>query len=215
MTTPAPHPELPLVIVNGLGAPRLAAQLYSLRFRRQRRNVFIAPQKCLYYGDVRQSARLVARQVDEALDRTGSSQVQIVGMSLGGLIGHYYLACLGGAAKTECFISIGGPLSGSALARLGQVPPITLAPAVGQCRPGSEVMQEIEAAAAWDGVRLYAVGTRGDAITPKSAWTAPKFRTIETPHGIFPIGHWMLFTHPQNQRIVEGLLQGREPDANT
>lgn len=203
MSLRPPSPSsLPLVIINGLGAPRAAALFYALYFRKHGRTTFVAPQRMLYYGDVRESARLVAGQVDEALAKTGARRVQMIGMSLGGLLGYYYLACLGGAKHVESFVSVGGPLNGAAIAHLGRVPPLTMMPAIAQCRPDSEVFREIAATQPIKHTRLYSVGAKGDAITPRSVWDAPGFEPIHSEHGCFPVGHWMLFTHEQNKRIV-------------
>ena len=200
---------LPLVIINGLGAPRPAALFYAHYFRKAGRRTFVARQKHLYYGDVRNSARMVARQVDEARDRTGEAKVQLVGMSLGGLLGYYYLACLGGAEQVECFVSVGAPLNGAPVANLGLLPPLSVLPAIAQCRPGSEILREIHSAPPIRGPRLYSVGARGDALTPKGVWDAPGFEAVASDHGCFPVGHWMLFTHDVNKEIVLRLLDGR------
>jgi triacylglycerol esterase/lipase EstA (alpha/beta hydrolase family) len=207
--SPSPAAQIqafPLIVINGLGAPRSAAILYARYFRNHGHRTFVAPQRWMYWGDVRQSACLVARQVDDAIARTGSAKVRMVGMSLGGLLGYYYLACLDGARKVECFVSVGGPLNGTAIGHLGRMPPFSLLPAIAQCRPDSEVFREIEAALPLRGPRLYSVGARGDAITPRSVWDAPGFEPVESDTGCFPVGHWMLFTHEANRRIVLNLL---------
>src|SRR4051812_35484776 len=84
---------------------------------------YAAPQRLLGYGDVRIAAKLVDDTVQRALRETGASKVHLVGMSLGGLIGLYYLKCGGGARFVERFVSVGGPLNGSSLARVIEVLP--------------------------------------------------------------------------------------------
>lgn len=200
--------DRPLVVINGLGAPSLAAHLYGTYFRTQGRRVFIAPQRCLYYGDIRASAELVAAHVHVALSRTGAARADLVGMSLGGLIGYYYIACRGGADTIARFVSVGGPINGCPIAKLGLLPPLSLAKAVAQCRPDSEILREIRAAPEPASVRLFTVGTRGDLITTSDCWQAPGFEAHETSHGVFPVGHWMLFAHPGNLRLVRDLLAG-------
>ncbi|KQY55526.1 MULTISPECIES: esterase/lipase family protein [unclassified Nocardioides] len=51
--------------------------------------------------------------VDEVLARTGASKVDIVTHSMGGLSSRYYLKNLGGTAKVDDWVSIGGPNHGT------------------------------------------------------------------------------------------------------
>ena len=196
----------PLVVVNGLGAPHFVVRAYGAYFRHHGRKVFVAPQKCLYYGDIRDSAALVAGTVEEALAATGADRVDLVGMSLGGIIGYYYVACLGGADTIASFVSVGGPVNGCPIAYLGLLPPLVFTKAIKQCRPNSEIFREIRSSPDPSNVRLYSIGAKGDAITSRRCWDAPGFEVITSPHGVFPVGHWMLFAHPENLKLVRGLL---------
>ena len=51
------HEQLPVVIINGLGAPRVAAQLYGALIEKRGFRVFAAEQRALGYGDIRANAR--------------------------------------------------------------------------------------------------------------------------------------------------------------
>lgn len=202
----APSRCTPVVIINGLGAPRLAAEAYGMAFRVRGFRVSTVPQTFLNLGDVRDAALEVGRHVDGVRARSGAQRVHLVGMSLGGLIGLYYVKCGGGAATVARFVSVGGPLNGSTFARMASFVPSTLVQSLPQTLPDSELMLELRAAPVPDGVRLHSVGTRGDFLTPRSSWDADGCVPVETPHGVFPIGHWMLFLHPANQRVVADLL---------
>ncbi|MGZ3474123.1 MAG: esterase/lipase family protein [Polyangiales bacterium] len=125
----------PVVIVSGLGAPRYFASLYGLAFRKWGHRAFAAPQRLLGYGDMRVAARLVADEVERARIATGASKVNLVGMSLGGLIGLYYVKCLGGSAHVDRFVSVGGPLNGSTVARLLDFVPSHIVHAIAQTTP--------------------------------------------------------------------------------
>ncbi len=204
MSTPAP-----LVIVSGLGAPHVAARLYGRAFEAHGFRTFAAPQRLLGYGDMRVAAQLVAEEVERARMATGARRVTLVGMSLGGLIGLYYIKCMGGAAHVDRFVSVGGPLNGSTLARLIQIIPSRTVHAIAQTTPDCAFMRELRAAPAPDGVRMFSVGTRGDVLTPRSSWDTEGLEPVETPYGVCPIGHWMLFLHPGNHRVVAECLGAR------
>jgi triacylglycerol lipase len=196
----------PVVIVNGLGAPRLAAVVYGRALERHGFRTFVAPQRLLGYGDVRRAAKLVAGAVERVLSETGAPKVHLVGMSLGGLIGLYYVKCLDGARHVERFVSVGGPLNGSSLARLIEMVPFGPAHAIAQSTPDNDLMREMRGAPVPKGVRMFSVGARGDCMTPRVSWDAEGLEPVESPHGVFPVGHWMLFVDPRNHAIVADCL---------
>ena len=200
--------HLPIIIINGLGAPHIAARAFGLVFRAAGYEVFTAPQWALNYGDIRKTAARVGREVDRVRKLTGANKVVLIGMSLGGLTGLYYVKCDGGAAYTDTLISIGGPLNGSHLARTDALLVPRLIKSLGQTHPDkSELLKEIRSAPPVNGVRMFSVGTKGDFITPRESWDVPDMEPVETPHGVFPVGHWMLFVHPGNHRAVLELLE--------
>lgn len=199
---------LPVIIINGLGAPHIAARAFSLVFRGRGYEVFVAPQWALNYGDIRKTAARVGKEVARVRKLTGADKVILVGMSLGGLTGLYYVKCGGGAPYTDTLISIGGPLNGSPLARTDALIIPRLIKSLGQTHPDkSDLLREIRSAPVPDGVHMYSVGTKGDFITPRESWDVPEMEPVETPHGVFPVGHWMLFVHPGNHQAVLELIE--------
>lgn len=196
----------PVVIVSGLGAPRIAAVAYGLAFRARGFQTFAAPQRLLGYGDVRIAAKLVEDEVRRIREKTGAPKVHVVGMSLGGLIGLYYIKCMGGDRHVDRFVSVGGPLNGSSVARAVELLPSHAVHAIAQTTPDNDFMRELRAAPEPTGVRMFSVGTRGDVMTPRTSWDSPGLEPVESPYGLFPVGHWMLFTDPRNHKIVADLL---------
>lgn len=63
-------------------------------------------------GDMRASARELARVVDRVQAVTGARKVDLVGHSQGGLMPLYYLSVLGGARNVHRMIGIEGPVHG-------------------------------------------------------------------------------------------------------
>lgn len=199
--------KLPVVVINGLGAPHVAAATYARLLGGRGLEVHSISPTRLGFGDIRVAAERVDAFIDELRERTGAPKVRLVGMSLGGLIGLYYVKCAGGASKVERFISVGGPLNGSRLACIGQLPPLRGLRALSQiCRYG-KLVDEVRGAPAPKGVRMISVGTRGDVVTMRHHWEAEGLETVKTPHGVFPIGHWCLFLMAGNRRVVAELLQ--------
>ncbi|MFO0750724.1 MAG: hypothetical protein U1F43_34400 [Myxococcota bacterium] len=200
--------DAPVLVISGLGAPEAAAKLYGRGLAARGFRVSTVPQRWLGFGDVRVAAGVVGEAIARVRAETGADRVKLVGMSLGGLIGLYYLKCMGGAAMVERFVSVGGPLNGSSVARLAERIPSRGVHALMQTSPDSELMRELESAPTPAGVRMFSVGTCGDVLTPRASWDAEGLEPIETPYGAFPIGHWLLFAHPGNLKVVADLLAG-------
>ncbi|MGW5421262.1 esterase/lipase family protein [Streptomyces sp. NPDC003943] len=89
-------------------------------------------------GDLRTAAELLARRVEELLARTGHTEADLVGHSLGGLIARYYVQRLGGDTRVRTLVMLGTPHSGTTIVPLADAHPL-----VRQMRPGSEVLREL------------------------------------------------------------------------
>jgi pimeloyl-ACP methyl ester carboxylesterase len=102
--------------------------------RQQIESLNYSPLTC----DIRIAAELLGRHIEEICERTGSSQVDVVGHSLGGLIARYYVQRLGGDLRVRTLVTLGTPHSGTRVAPLANAHPI-----VRQMRPGSELLEEL------------------------------------------------------------------------
>ncbi|MBZ0252506.1 MAG: hypothetical protein K8I02_04125 [Candidatus Methylomirabilis sp.] len=65
------------------------------------------------YGCIEQSAREVAVAAAQLLADTGAEQLDLVGHSLGGLVGRYFIKNLGGTRVVRTFVSITSPQHGT------------------------------------------------------------------------------------------------------
>jgi triacylglycerol lipase len=151
---------------------------------------------------VERSSALVADRIDGILAGSGHPRIDIVGMSLGGLIGLHYLLELGGAERVRRMITLGTPVRGtwSALAALG-------APAARQCLPGSGFLEALDAKGLPEGVEVIAVYGSFDPVAPKSRCTIPGVRNIEIPTLPQPLAHQSLIASPSAVRTLIELLK--------
>lgn len=53
---------------------------------------------------------------------------------------------------------------------------------------------------------MVSMGTHGDVMTPASARAADGYEIVDTPHGVFPLGHWYLYLHHKNLERVHQLI---------
>jgi triacylglycerol lipase len=69
--------------------------------------------------DIRRSAFLIHRKIERLLAQTPWQKIDIVGHSMGGLIGLYYIKKLGGAARVRRLVMMGSPARGTWVALAG------------------------------------------------------------------------------------------------
>ncbi|WP_327736957.1 alpha/beta fold hydrolase [Streptomyces nojiriensis] len=154
--------------------------------------------------DLRVTARHLARRVEELCERTGQERVDLVGHSLGGLVGRYYVQRLGGDTRVRTLVTLGTPHSGTRVA-----PFMDAHPLIRQIRPDSEVLTELAAPAPGCATRCVAFWSEFDAImTPVGT------ARIEHPDlcvenvQVTGIGHLALAIHPAVIAAVRRTLEG-------
>ncbi|MET9969772.1 alpha/beta fold hydrolase [Streptomyces sp. NPDC006356] len=138
-TAPLPtRTQPPVVLLHGFIDNRsvfvLLRRSLAQHGRHQVESLNYSPLTC----DIRAAAELLGRHIEGICERTGSSQVDVVGHSLGGLIARYYVQCLGGDLRVRTLVTLGTPHSGTRVVPLANAHPI-----VRQMRPGSPVLEEL------------------------------------------------------------------------
>lgn len=128
----------PVVLLHGFIDNRsvfvLLRRSLAQHGRHQIESLNYSPLTC----DIRTAAELLGRHIEGICERTGSSRVDIVGHSLGGLIARYYVQCLGGDLRVRTLVTLGTPHAGTRVVPLANAHPI-----VRQMRPDSPVLQEL------------------------------------------------------------------------
>src|SRR4051795_4455205 len=83
------------------------------------------------------TAGQISTKVDQILAATGAAKVDIISHSMGGLSSRYYLKNLGGTAKVDDWVSLGGPNHGTDTARF------CFQTSCVEMRPGSAVLRAL------------------------------------------------------------------------
>lgn len=149
--------------------------VFALNYGDTDDNLASQPEFIKGNGDTRRSAKELAAFVDQVLAATGTSKVDIVGHSQGGMMPRQYMRFEGGAAKVRMLISLGATHHGTTvlgigtLARtlglLGFTPPILGVAAEQQIR-GSSFLANLNAGGDTEpGVSYLAIATRYDEVT--------------------------------------------------
>ena len=118
-----PTTRPPVVLLHGFIDNRsvfvLLRRTLAQHGRHQVESLNYSPLTC----DIRTAAELLGRHMEEICERTGSSQMDIVGHSLGGLIARYYVQRLGGDLRVRTLVTLGTPHSGTARRPAGKRAP--------------------------------------------------------------------------------------------
>lgn len=154
--------------------------------------------------DVDSLARLLAADVDRALEQSGALQCMLVGHSLGGLVARAYVQDHGGEDTVDTVVTIGTPHAGTKTSLLG---PGASARAM---RPGSAFLRDLDRTARPGPVRWIAYSSDLDAVirpTASARLTTPVLQATNVV--VRDAGHLSLLVSPTVVRGVIGWLCDR------
>ena len=181
LTPPTSGPPAPVLLLQGYLANRGSVHLLAKRLH-QRGHVVMTYRLGgpMNLGDIRDTAGLVARKVESLVQQTGVAQVDIVGHSMGGLVGLYYLKRLGGRHRVRRLILLGSPTAGTWSAVFGLVT-APLGAASRQLLPGSSFLRELSEAPLPKGVDLVTISGDRDFFAPMRTTILQGSRHITLP----------------------------------
>ncbi|WP_458245268.1 lipase family alpha/beta hydrolase [Streptomyces sp. MAI_2237] len=195
----------PVVLLHGFIDNRsvfvLLRRSLAQHGRQQVESLNYSPLTC----DIRSAAELLGRHIEEICERTGSSQVDVVGHSLGGLIARYYVQRLGGDLRVRTLVTLGTPHSGTSVVPLANAHPI-----VRQMRPGSELIEELKRPA--PGCRTHFISFWSDLdhlMDPLETACIDHPDLMAQNVQVSGIGHLALPVHPA---VATGIRQALDAD---
>ncbi|MEU1704547.1 alpha/beta fold hydrolase [Streptomyces sp. NPDC005706] len=197
------RPGPPVVLLHGFIDNRSVFVLLRRSLARSGRqrveSLNYSPLTC----DIRIAAELLGRHVEEICERTGSTQVDIVGHSLGGLIARYYAQCLGGDTRVRTLVTLGTPHCGTRAVPLASAHPI-----VRQMRPGSEVIEELTRPAPGCRTRFVSFWSDLDSVMDPLESACIDHPDLEVRNvRVTGIGHLALPVHPA---VASGIREALE-----
>ncbi len=174
----------PILLIHGFLGTRGALFPLEYRLRRDGFVVFTIDLGVLNIGDIRKSAYRIHKKIQEILRGTDLDRLDIIGHSMGGLIGLYYIKRLGGHQFVRRFISLGTPHQGTWFALVG-IPTLGLiSPSVWQLIPNNFFLKELQATPLPSNVSYYSIAGRRDWICPPKycRLDGAKFLEIDCGH---------------------------------
>ena len=157
----------PVIVVHGYAMNR--ANFVPLAFRLARAG--LGPIVGFEYwtlGRTAAAARQLAWFIDHVQTMTGAAEVDIVGHSMGGIVGRYYVAFGGGDGVVKNLVTLGSPHGGTDLAAAGVGAPTR------ELLMGSKLLQRLAFAGAPRKTRVLTIFSRCDVFVPAA-------RQLEVP----------------------------------
>jgi hypothetical protein len=184
----------PIILVHGYAMNR--AGFLPLAFRL--RAAGLGPVFGFEYwtlGRTAAAARQLGWFIDEVRAATGAAQVDVVGHSMGGVVGRYHVALAGGDGAVRNLITLGSPHTGTELSALGLGHPTR------ELVLGSSLLTRLAAAPPPAHTRVICVWSRGDALVPGARQLAVQGAEVL----VFPdMGHVTLLG---SRRVARALIE--------
>ncbi|MBP8810465.1 MAG: alpha/beta fold hydrolase [Kofleriaceae bacterium] len=111
-------------------------------------------------GKTGSAARRLGRYVDQVLAATGAEAVDLVGHSMGGVVGRYYVTLGEGDRKVANLITLGSPHSGTDVSAIGLGAPTK------ELLLNSTLIQRLDAAPRPSHAKVTVIWSRSDALVP-------------------------------------------------
>jgi pimeloyl-ACP methyl ester carboxylesterase len=192
----------PVLLLHGYMATRGSLHLLERRLSERGHLVLtyrIGPLP-LNLGGIREAAGVIARKVEALIEHTPVRAVNVVGHSMGGLVGLYYVKHLGGRDRVRKLVLLGSPVNGTWSAVLGLVT-APLGRASLQLLPGSPLLRELRDSPLPPRVQVVTVAGARDLLVPDEIARLPGVR-----HLTLPTTHSGLLVDPTVAETIDRLL---------
>ncbi len=152
--------------------------------------------------DIRRSAFLIHRKIERILAQTPSQRIDIIGHSMGGLIGLYYVKKLGGHQRVRKLLMMGTPVRGTWAALAGVVTLGLWSTSSWQLLPRSRFLDELAQGPIPPGVEVHTIAAARDWVVPLQTT-----RISGAKSSTVPMGHSSLVVSEEVYRRVVNALR--------
>ena len=198
----------PVVLIHGFMGTR--GSMYPLERRLEEDGFCVLSFNLgiINLRDIRTSAFRIQRKIEAVLAETGVEEVDIIGHSMGGLIGLYMIKKLGAHKRVRRFILMGSPVHGTWAALAGIATVGVYSTSTWQILPRSRFLDELHQGPLPENVEVHSISAARDWVCPPAS---TRLRGSEA-HSI-NLGHSSLVISPEVYRHVYNIL--KKPDANS
>jgi pimeloyl-ACP methyl ester carboxylesterase len=160
----AEHP--PVLLIHGFLGTRGSMYLLERRLTADGLCVFSFNLGSLNTRDIRASAFLIHRKIESILAQTPVERIDIVGHSMGGLIGLYYVKKLGGHEKVRKLVMMGTPLKGTWSGLIGVATVGLISASSWQLLPNSRFLRDLGEGPLPRDTEYYSIAAERDWVCP-------------------------------------------------
>jgi triacylglycerol lipase len=169
-----------VLLIHGYLGTRGSLHLLESRLTQMGHLVLTYRLGLLHTGDICESAALIARKIESIAAQTPLHRMDIVGHSMGGLVGLYYVKRLGGRRRVRRLVMLGTPTAGTWSALLG----VAMAPlgrAGLQLLPDSAFLRDLELGSLPHDVEVISMAGKRDWLAPSGSTLIKGVRHISVP----------------------------------
>jgi pimeloyl-ACP methyl ester carboxylesterase len=197
----------PVLLIHGFLGTRGSLHLLEHRLTEMGHLVLSYRLGLVHAHDICESAALIARKIESIAAQSSLDRMDIVGHSMGGLVGLHYLKRMGGKRRVRRLVMLGTPAAGTWSALLG----VAMAPfhrAGLQLLPDSAFLRELEQGPLPPGVEVVSVAGQRDRLAPPDTTRLQGVR-----HICLPTNHAGLLVDEHVARVVGEILGAPWPNA--
>lgn len=199
--------DTPVILVHGfLASPNLLRPMKH-RLEKRGHTVYLANLSPLCIQDIRRLARELSETVERVCFVEDVDCVDMVGVSLGGLIALYYQQAIAEQPRLRRLVAVGTPFLGTDFPRpflplLGR-----LSQGVWQVLPDAQLLAEMREQGIPAGTVVTSIAMEGDTVSPPDACRLPGASCIVLPGRKTPINHQLLVASSATFEGVAAALQ--------
>jgi triacylglycerol lipase len=192
----------PVLLIHGFLGTRGSMYMLERRLVDDGMCVFSFNLGAVNARDIRSSAFLIHRKIERILAQTGWEKIDIIGHSMGGLIGLYYIKKLGGQERVRRLIMMGSPMRGTWAALAGVATLGLWSTSSWQLLPRSRFLDELAQGPIPPDVEVHTIAAARDWVCP-----LPSTKLTGATATIVPLGHSSLVVSDEVYRRVIQILR--------
>jgi triacylglycerol lipase len=196
----------PVLLIHGFLGTRGSMLPLEQRLVADGHCVFSFNLGALNTRDVRRSAFLIHRKIESILSQTSVTKIDIIGHSMGGLIGLYYVKKLGGHSRVRKLVLMGSPVHGTWAALAGVSLLGWWSTSTWQLLPRSRFLDELHQGTLPPDVEITTIAAARDWVCPLQSTRLRGATAV-----VVPLGHSSLVVSPEVYRRILGALGGPRP----
>ncbi|MFT5679218.1 MAG: triacylglycerol lipase [Myxococcota bacterium] len=199
---------VPVVLVHGFMASPLLLRPMKRQLEKLGFMVYLVQLSPLAIQDIRDLAAQLHDNIERVCWVEDADEVDVVGVSLGGLTTLYYQHFVAQRRRIRRFIGLGSPFRGTAFARTWLSSVGKISPGIWQVLPDSELVTQLAEAGIPDGVTATSISMRGDQVSPPDSCHLEGADNLTLKGLPSPLTHQFLVASPVALRGIVAALRG-------